>query len=247
MEAGYDGPDVLIRGNTRIMIIRDNLRLPKPVLLIIATLGWLLLLYLCWIMVEDGIRRSHFAIGVLAGALTDLDPFNNRYIAHPYQTLIHAGLGILYAVLGPLQFAAPIRDRFKKFHRVCGRILVPCAVLIGISAITIGLTFPVFGHPANWVIVVVSGALMIFAFVRAVMFARQRKLIVHREWMIRGYAIGISVAWFRFMLNDVLQPAGLDFMTSWNIVLWTSFPLFVIAAETWIRLTRPKKKQLTQE
>lgn len=229
------------------MIIRDNLRLPKPFLLTIATLGWLLLLYLCWIMVNDGIMRSYFSIGVLAGAITDLDPFNNRYIEHPYQSIIHAGLGVLYAILGPLQFARPIRERFKKFHRVCGRILVPCAVVIGISAITIGFTFPVFGPPANKIIVVVAGAFMVYAFIRAVMYARQRKLIVHREWMIRGYAIGISVAWFRLMLNDVLQPAGLDFMTSWNIVMWTSFPLFAIAAEIWIFLTRPKKKLATQE
>ena len=228
------------------MIIRDNLRLPRPVLLVIATLGWLLLLYLCWIMVNDGWRRTYFGIGVLAGALTDLDPFNNRYIDHPYQAIIHAGLGIIYAVLGPLQFARPIRERFRKFHRICGRILVPCAIIIGISSITIGFTFPVFGHPSNKIIVILAGAFMIYAFVKAVMYARARKLIPHREWMIRGYAIGISVAWFRLMLNDVLQPAGLDFMTSWNIVMWTSFPLFLAAAEIWIWLTRPVKKAAPQ-
>lgn len=229
------------------MVINNNQKLPKNVLLIFAALGWAILLYLCWIMVNDGIRRSYFAIGVLAGALTDLDPFNNRYIAHPYQTIIHAGLGIFYAVLGPLQFASPIRERFRKFHRVCGRILVPCALLIGISAITIGLTFPVFGHPSNKLIVIASGVFMMYAFIRAVIYARQRKLVVHREWMIRGYAIGISVAWFRFMLNDVLLANGLDFMTSWNIVMWTSFPLFLIVAEVWIRLTRTKKRQLSPQ
>lgn len=228
------------------MIIRDNLRVPRTLLLVLATLGWVLMIYLCWIMIHDGFRRSWFAIGVLTGALTELDPFNNRYIDHPYQTLVHAGLGIIYATLGPLQFTSPVREKFRRFHRWTGRIFIPCAILIGISAITIGLTFPVFGPPVNNVIVTLAGLFMIFSFVKAYVHVRRRQFTVHREWMIRGFAIGISVAWFRLMLNDVLQPAGLDFLTSWNIVMWTSFPLFWIVAETWIRMTRRKKTNVSQ-
>ncbi|MDX1555146.1 MAG: DUF2306 domain-containing protein, partial [Xanthomonadales bacterium] len=202
-------------------IIRKNQRLPRPALLTIATLGWPFVLYLCWVVGVDCIERSMFALATLSGEITQIDPFQDRYIAHPWQTLVHTVLGVIFATLGPLQFASPVRTRFPVIHRWSGRILVPSAILVGIASITIGLTFPVWGDPRNWIIVVASGAFMVFAFGRGLLLARQKRFLLHREWMIRGFATGIAVAWFRVMLDEVLMPSGWDFNTAWNTVMWT--------------------------
>ncbi len=224
-----------------MIIIRNNQRLPKPALLTIAAMGWIVVLYLCWVVGVDCVERAMFSLAAISGQITEIDPFNDRYIAHPWQTLAHTSLGLIFAILGPLQFASPIRQRFPAVHRWSGRVLAPSAIVVGIAAITMGLTMPVWGTPWNKVIVVVMGVFMVFAFARGVILARGKKFLLHREWMIRGFAAGIAVAWFRVMLDHVLLPSGMEFDVAWNIVMSTSFPIALIAAEIWIRLTRLKK------
>ena len=49
---------------------------------------------------------------------------------------------MIFAVLGPLQFMAPLRRRFPKIHRITGRIFLPAAIFNGVVAFTISVTFP---------------------------------------------------------------------------------------------------------
>ncbi len=224
------------------MIIRDNLRLPKTALQIIATLGWITLLYLAWVILSDSLERSHFAIGAIAGQIpAEINPFIDRYTAHPWQTLAHTGAGIVFAVLGPMQFMSPIRDNFPVIHRVTGRIFLPFGILSGVAALIIGISFPVWGKGWNQAITTIAALFMTFAFIKAFLHIRKREIPVHRRWMMRGFAVGMGVALFRVGLDDILQPMGYSFNDSWNIVLATSFPITLAAAEFWIWATKPKK------
>lgn len=224
------------------MIIRDNLRLPKNVLLVIATLGWAIVLYLAWEILVDSWQRSYFSIGALMGQIPELDPFNNRYRAHPIQTLFHTVSGVVFAVLGPMQFMSPIRERFRVIHRVTGRIFLPFGIMAGVAALVMGISFPVWGKGWNQVITTLWALFMIYAFVKAFLHIRKREIKVHREWMIRGFAAGFGVSLFRVVLNDVLPRMGYDFTESWNIVMVISAPIILLVAEFWIRVTRPKKQ-----
>lgn len=225
-----------------MQIITNNKRLPRKVLLPMAAFGWAIVLYLCWVVLNDSIVRSQFALGALAGQIPPLDPFNDRYTANPWQTLIHTATGVVFAVLGPLQFVAPLRRRFPLAHRISGRLFLPVALFNGIAAFTISLTFPMWGSTVNLFIGTASAAFMVFAFANAFRLVRQRQFARHREWMIRGFAIGIGVALFRVLLNDVLPALGMeDFNARWNTVSAVSFPLMLIFAELWIRATRPAR------
>lgn len=225
------------------MIIRDNLNLPKNVLKVIATLGWLGLLYLAWVVLEDSWERSYFAIGALMGQIpAEIDPFIDRYTAHPVQTLFHTGAGLVFAVLGPMQFMSPIRDRFRVVHRWSGRIFLPFGIASGIAALAMTISFPIWGHGINSAVGVVFSLYMVFAFVKAFIHIRRREIPAHRRWMIRGFSIGMSVAVFRVMLNDWLQPAGYSFDEAWNIAMWTCFPMMIAAAEFWVWATSPRTK-----
>ena len=62
------------------------------------------------------------------GALDDL------FAHYPRLTLIHIVPGILFMILGPLQFRATIRARHLRWHRLSGRAFVICGLVIGISA-----------------------------------------------------------------------------------------------------------------
>jgi uncharacterized membrane protein len=223
------------------MIIRDNQRLPKSVLLFLASIGWLIVLYLAWEILVDSWERTKFAIGALAGQIPELDPFNNRYRAHPIQTMFHTVSGVVFAVLGPMQFMSPIRENFRIIHRISGRIFLPFGILSGVAALIMGLSFPVWGKGWNQLITTLWSIFMIFAFVKAYLHIRKREIKVHREWMIRGFAAGFGVSLFRVILNDVLPRMGYDFTQSWNIVMVISFPIIITVAEFWIWATRPKK------
>ena len=114
-------------------IITDSKRLPKPFLMVIATIGWALVLHLSWRVLTDSWDRAEFALDALAGQIPELDPFNDRYTAHPYQTLAHTVAGVVFAVLGPLQFMSPIRRRFPLAHRISGRIFLPFGIISGVA------------------------------------------------------------------------------------------------------------------
>lgn len=222
-------------------IITDKKRLPKNVLLVIAAVGWALVLHLCWRIFGDSWDRAYFALDALAGQIPDLDPFNDRYTAHPYQTLAHTVAGMVFAVLGPLQFAAPLRTRFPKIHRISGRIFLPFGIMAGVAALVIGLSFPVWGFTYNQAIITAWAAFMIFAFVNAFRLIRKRQFLVHREWMMRGFAAGLAVSVFRLISDEILTPMGYNFDDRWTIVMLVSLPITLGATELWIRATRPKK------
>ena len=226
------------------MIITNNKRLPKPILMVIAIVGWVLVLYLVSVVLQDSWIRTQFSLSAIAGQIPEINPFEDRYTVHPYQTLAHTVSGVVFSILGPLQFMSPIRDRFRVVHRVSGRIFLPFGILSGIAALIMGLSFPMWGLDINKAITTVWAAFMVFAFVKAFLHIRKRQIAVHREWMIRGFAAGLGVAVFRVLLEDVLPKFGFQFIDAWNTVTAVSLPIVLIVAEFWIRATRPKKKSV---
>jgi uncharacterized membrane protein len=222
-------------------IITDKKRLPRNVLMIIAAVGWALVLHLCWRVFSDSWDRADFALGALAGQIPELDPFNDRYTAHPYQTLAHTVAGMVFAVLGPLQFAAPLRTRFPKIHRISGRVFLPFGIMSGVAALVMGLSFPVWGFTHNQAIITAWSVFMIYAFVNAFLLVRKRKFLVHREWMMRGFAAGLAVSVFRLISEEILIPMGYVFDDRWTIVMLISLPITLGATEFWIWATRPRK------
>src|ERR1700738_2309339 len=65
------------------------------------------------------------------GALDDL------FAHYPRLTLIHIVPGLLFMLLGPLQFSSTIRVRHLRWHRWSGRVGVAFGFVIGISALVI--------------------------------------------------------------------------------------------------------------
>lgn len=231
-----------------MQIITHKKRLPKDVLKAIAVVGWACVIYMCWFMFMESVERSALAIQAINGQISpNIHPFEDRYTANPWETLAHTASGIIFAVLGPLQFIGPLRRKFPKVHRISGRIFLPVAILNGIAAFVMSLTFPMWGSTTNMLLSLAFSSLMVFCFVYAFYLVMQRQFALHREWMMRGFALGLSVAIFRIALNDILPALGFeDFNQRWDIVVLTSFPLFLLAAEVWIWATRPVRRVLNK-
>src|SRR5437899_5304234 len=74
--------------------------------------------------------------------------------------------------------------------------------------------------------------------------ALRREFAQHREWMIRGYAIGLAVATIRPIMATFFAAALLRGYTPepkefFGTAFWIGFTLQMIAAEMWINHTRP--------
>ena len=63
-------------------VIRNNQRLSKTALQGLALLGWVAVLYLCYVVGRDSWERTMFSVAALTEGLPDLDPFNKRYADH---------------------------------------------------------------------------------------------------------------------------------------------------------------------
>src|SRR3954453_12940798 len=90
------------------------------------------------------------AIPMAAGAfrLTELTggaevtPANARFFASPLPVMVHIVSAGIYAVLGAFQFATRFRRRRLGWHRMAGRLLVPCGLLVGLSGLWMTLFYP---------------------------------------------------------------------------------------------------------
>lgn len=188
--------------------------------------------------------RTFFSVATLASKMpaeVASHPFEGRYVEHPWMTLLHSLPGFLFMALGPLQFISTIRKRWIHLHRMSGRIYLGVCTFVAIGAISMGFALPIWGWTAlQWGTLGYSLLLLFFVF-KAYRHIRARQFAQHREWMIRGFATGLSIATFRVIVGDVLLPIGVDFTTAWNTSALISFPINLAAAELWIRATRGRK------
>jgi hypothetical protein len=141
---------------------------------------------------------------VVAGALrldqlsgmSDVMPANPRFSAVPLPVVLHIVSATVFATLGPLQFAAGFRRRWPAWHRVAGRLLVGCGLLVGLTGLwmTVFYAPPAGSGPLLYASRIVFGSAMVVSIVIGLAAILRRDVQGHRLWMSRGYAIGLGAA-----------------------------------------------------
>lgn len=179
------------------------------------------------------------AVDITAGEPPGAAGFEGRYYAHPYLTLVHITVGLLFMVLGPIQFWPGVRNRWIRFHRWSGRVWMIAALVGATSALVFVPMLPVFGSFSTKVAVVFASLMFLVCLAQGYRAIRQRRIAQHREWMIRTFAIGLGISSFRVLIPLLMMPPlGATFPEAWDTVVWLAFPINVIAAEWWINATR---------
>jgi uncharacterized membrane protein len=157
------------------------------------------------------------------------EPYNPGFLEYPTIVAVHVVLGGFYLTLAPFQFVRRIRSRHLAYHRRVGRLLVAIGVVVGVTALFMGLVIPFC-------------SLFLAALLKGFVHVRAGRVALHREWMIRAFAIALAVATIRLIYIPALLMVA-DPTDAQNAVLWdTSFAVaFVLntsVAELWIRATR---------
>jgi uncharacterized membrane protein len=143
-------------------------------------------------------------VGVGAAATHYLyEPYNPGFLEYPTIVALHVVLGGLYLALAPFQFVKRIRSRHLGYHRWAGRVLVSVGLVVGATGLFMGMFIPIAGWVER-VYIGIFGALFVVALVKGFAHIRAGRVALHREWMIRAFAIGLAVATQRVIFIPAL-------------------------------------------
>ena len=186
---------------------------------------------------------------VIAGALrldqlsgmSDVMPANPRYAAVPLPVVLHIVSATLFATLGPLQFAGGFRRRWPAWHRVAGRLLVGCGLLVGLTGLWMTLFYapPDGSGPLLYASRVVFGSAMVTSIVVGLAAILRRDVQGHRLWMSRGYAIGLGAATQMLVLMVAGIVAGPPNALTHDSLMTLSWVINLTVAEWAVR--RPRR------
>ena len=150
---------------------------------------------------------------------------------HAYRLQVIADRGLLiphtlcgtFALLsGPLQFSTRFRKRHLQLHRVLGRVYFVSVILGALTGVALAWGRP--GLPGTSM----QGAAWIVCTTAAVIAARKRQILIHRQWMARSYAVTFTFISSRVLnlvpaywshLGDVLSAVGVIAFTLASILL----------------------------
>jgi len=165
------------------------------------------------------------------------------FARHPILTLIHIIPGLLFMILGPFQFGESICARHLQWHRWNGRIFVTIGFIIGVSALLMSFTMQSIGGVNQAAATILFGFFFLFALSKAIWHVRRRQVTLHRQWMIRAFAIGLAVATIRPIVGIFFATSRFSGLTPaqfFGTAFWIGFVLHLIAAEAWIHATLPQ-------
>lgn len=129
---------------------------------------------------------------------------------------MHVLLAIVMIAGGSLQLIPAIRNKYRKFHRINGRIYVTLALLISTVGIVLIWTRGTVGDTTMHGLTTFSGVVTIICGIMAVTYAVKRNIPVHQVWATRLFIAANGVLYFRIILFGYLVlfgTAGINFET----------------------------------
>ena len=207
---------------------------------------WIAVIFLAFIGLAVAARRTIVLLRPNETAARSKNPAANldgHFASERVLVLAHVLPAMLFMVLGPLQFVRKLRSKHPKFHRWSGRIFLASSLVVGITGLRMALGDTIGGLDEKAAILL-FGTFFLIALAKALWHALRREFAQHREWMIRGYAIGLAVATIRPIMATFFAAALLQGHTPepkqfFGTAFWVGFTLQMIAAEIWINYTRP--------
>ncbi|MEB7885635.1 DUF2306 domain-containing protein [Serratia fonticola] len=209
-------------------------------------LCWTWIALVCVVTIIHGLYRTWWVAEGAGGNVQPnlLNPGQANdlaYIKHNYMTYLHLVTGIVIYLLGPVQFLAGVRRQWPKIHKWSGYIFFVTVIVAGITGILMGFLFPVGGTSETSSSLIFS-VIMIFCALRSIQMILNKKVELHRQWMIRSYMISLGPATMHAIIPFFIQLGGKDIGEALALSLWIGFTIQLILAEVWIHHSSPSGK-----
>ena len=206
---------------------------------------WVAVIFLAFIGIAVAARRSIVLLkpGALSARNNPAAEMDSSFADRRTLTLTHILPAMLFMVLGPLQFVRSLWSKHPRIHRWCGRIFLTASAVVGVTGLKLAFGKTIGGVDEKAAITL-FGTFYLIALAKALWHALRREFAQHREWMIRGYAVGLAVATIRPIMGTFFAAAMLrghrpDPHEFFGTAFWIGFTLQMMAAEIWINYTRP--------
>ncbi len=163
--------------------------------------------------------------------------FKQEYIHDPvWKTAfyIHVFTAVLALMAGFTQFSPDLLKNHRSLHRVIGRIYAIVIIFINFPTGLI-LAVNANGLLPSRIAFTILDCLWLWFTVKAVLAARKGKLKIHRQFMIRSYALtfsAITLRTWKIILSHTVHP---DPLTLYMIDAWMGFVPNLLFAEWLIR------------
>ena len=169
------------------------------------------------------------------------DPqLGKRFAEHITPLLFHAGGGIIALSLGPWGFWGTFRNKHLRLHRWMGRIYLLSALVGSVAGFYLAAT--AFGGLPTRIGFSMLAALWLTTGAMAYLHIRQGNVQVHREWMIRNYALTFSAVMLRVWL-PLFLTLGYGFAEAYTTVAWLCWVPNLLVAELIISKGKARAKR----
>jgi uncharacterized membrane protein len=120
------------------------------------------------------------------------DPIWQHYEPFKWWLLAHGLAGACALLLGPLQFSNGLRLRFRKLHRVLGRIYVTGVFIAAPLGVYIQYFEERMGKSRSFTVAAVVDAVLLTGTTAvALAFILKGKVQQHRQWMTRSFGVAL--------------------------------------------------------
>jgi hypothetical protein len=187
------------------------------------------------------------AIGLYAlafqGRMLGDPSFHMKFDSMPVASTMHVLGGAVVLLTGALQFWPGLRRSLPAFHRWTGRLYLTFVLIGGIGGLVLapssdGGVVAHFGFGMLAVLWLFSGG-------RAWMVIRAGKVQVHREWMMRNFAMTFAAVTLRIHLG-LFAVAGIPFDQAYPAVAWLCWVPNLMLVEWYLAMKRDRGNQAAQ-
>jgi uncharacterized membrane protein len=188
------------------------------------------------------LRPKYLLFAAIALMLAYVIPHDESFLVHPkdpmwqhyepfkWWLLPHGIAGACALLLGPMQFSDGLRARFRRLHRVVGRIYVAGVFVAAPLGFYIQFFQERMGDPRSFSIAAaVDAALWMITTGVAMVFILRGRVQEHRQWMTRSFAVALVFLEGR-VVGGVSGWENLDVHANETIV-WACLAFSILSAD----------------
>jgi len=166
------------------------------------------------------------------------NPIWEHYQPFKWWLLPHGIFGAIVLLLAPLQFSDRLRRKFTRGHRILGRIYVIGVIVVAPLGAYIQYYEERMGFPRSFTVLAVVDAVMLIATTAvAFVFAYRRKIALHRQWVMRSYAVALVFIEGRFVLGVTgWELMGIEIAQA---IIWACLAMSILLADlanNWVEM-----------
>ena len=146
----------------------------------------------------------------------------------------HIAAGSFCILSAILQFSSRLLKKKKAIHVWSGRIYVFVVLIVGAPT---GMFMAFFAKGSNMekALFMVMALIWFYATARGLQVVLEKKIIAHKQWMMRSYAMAMTAVTFR-IYHLLFYMLGWSHLENYELSLWISVVGNIIFAEALIFL-----------